>query len=62
MLNIIKQLIKKIIFSFLFIYAFNVVLYPLNMVMPINVINVILVTFFGFSYIIGFSIFSLLFF
>lgn len=62
MLNIIKQLIKKIIFSFLFIYAFNVVVYPLNMVMPINVINVLLVTFFGFPSIIGFSIFSLLFF
>lgn len=62
MLNIIKQLIKKFIFSFLFIYAFNVVVYPLNMVMPINVINVLLVTFFGFSSIIVFSIFSLLFF
>ena len=59
MLNIIKQLIKKIIFSFLFIYAFNVVVYPLNMVMPINVINVLLVTFFGFASIIGFSIFIL---
>lgn len=62
MLNVIKNLIKKIIFSFLFIYAFNVMVYPLNMIIPINVFNVVLVTFLGFPFIIGFSVFSLLFF
>lgn len=59
MINKVLIVIKKVILSILFLYAFNIVVYPLNMVIPINVINVLFVTFFGLPFIICFCLFSL---
>lgn len=62
MFYMFKKIVKNLVFSFLFIYAFNVIMYPLNMIMSFNLINVFFVTFLGFPYIIVFSLFSLLYF
>lgn len=53
------MVIKKIVLSVLFLYAFNIVVYPLGMTIPINIINVLFVTFFDFPFIFGFCLFSL---
>lgn len=62
MFYMLKKIVKNLVFSFLFIYAFNVIMYPLNMIMSFNLINVFFVTFLGFPYIIVFSLFSFLYF
>lgn len=51
--------IKKIIFGILFIYAFNIVVFPLNVILPINIFNVMLTAFLGFPFILIFCLFSL---
>ncbi len=54
-------LIKKIIIGFLFIYAYNIIVFPINAVIPINIFTVILVILFGFPALIGISLFPFLF-
>ena len=54
-------LIKKIIIGFLFIYAYNIIVFPINAVIPINIFTVILVILFGFPALIGIYLFQFLF-
>ena len=59
MLKKLCSLVKKIIIGFLFIYAYNVIIFPLNMTIAFNLVTILLVTFFGFPAIIGLCLFSL---
>lgn len=44
----VVNLIKKVIFSFVVLYGFNTIGVNFNMVIPINVITIALITFLGF--------------
>lgn len=43
----ILNLIKKIVFSVFLIYGFNLIASPLNLIIPINIITVGLITILG---------------
>ena len=60
MLKKIFNLIRKIIMSVLFIYAYNKMAVPLNVVIPINIIKICLVTLFGIPSILMLILFSLM--
>jgi len=47
MLKKIFNLIKKIVFSVFLIYGFNLIASPLNLIIPINIITVGLLTILG---------------
>ena len=47
MLKKIFELIKKIVFSVFIIYSFNLIAEPLNLIIPINIITVGLITILG---------------
>lgn len=47
MLKKIFSLIKKIVFSVFLIYGFNLIASPLNLIIPINLITVGLITILG---------------
>ena len=47
MLKKIFELIKKIVFSVFLIYGFNLIAEPLNLIIPINIITVGLITILG---------------
>lgn len=59
MLKKIFNLVKKVIFSVLFIYAFNEMSLPLNLIIPINIFTVLLVSFCGIPSILMLVLFSL---
>ena len=59
MLSKIILFVKKVIFGILFLYAFNIVVFPLNVMLPINIFNVFLIAFLGFPFILMFCLFSL---
>ena len=61
MLKKLCSLVKKIIIGFLFIYAYNIIVFPINAVIPINIFTVLLVIFFGFPALIAISLFPFLF-
>lgn len=42
-----KNIIKNIIISMCILYAFNVLINPLNIIIPINILNIGLITIFG---------------
>jgi len=43
----IFKFVKKIIFSALFLYGYNLLAAPINVIIPINFINIGLITFLG---------------
>lgn len=43
------KLIKKLIYGFLLIYSFNIILQPLNINIPLNLITIGAVSLFGIS-------------
>ena len=55
---LIKSL-KKVIVSALFIYAYNVMAVPINIIIPINLVTVFLVSILGIPAMIGLILFSL---
>jgi len=59
MIKIILNIIKRIIMSVLFIYAYNKLTLPLNVVIPMNVITVSLVALCGIPSILMLVLFSL---
>lgn len=59
MLKKIFNVLKKIIMSVLFIYAYNKLTLPLNVVIPMNVITVCLVALCGIPSILMLVLFSL---
>lgn len=59
-LSIIFKLIRKIVVATLLIYSFDVFSISLGLVIPINFINIILVSLFDFSALVGLFVFSLI--
>jgi len=53
MLKKIFSFVKKIIISAFGIYGYNLIAAPLNLLIPINVITVFLVTILGFPALLG---------
>ena len=47
MIKIIKNVIKKIIFSFLVLYSLNVIVNSINIFIPINIITLSVVSLLG---------------
>ncbi len=52
-------IIKRFIFSVLIIYAFNMIVFPVGIIIPMNHFTIITIMFCGFPAVIGFSLFSL---
>lgn len=52
-------IIKKFIFSILIIYAFNMIVFPVGIIIPMNIFTIITIVLCGFPAVIGFSLFSL---
>lgn len=59
MLKKVLFLIKKFIFGALFIYAFNVIVFPINTTISINIFTILIVSIFGLPGIIGICLFSI---
>lgn len=59
MLSKIIAVVKRIIMAALFIYAYNKLTLPLNIIIPINVITVLLVALCGIPSILMLVLFSL---
>lgn len=59
MLKKIVLLIKRFILGMLFLYAYNVIVFPINMTIPINIFTILLITLFGLPALVGFCLFSL---
>ena len=53
MIKQIFKLIKKIIFAAFVLYGFNLIMSPLSIIVPINLITVSIVTLLGFSGMFG---------
>lgn len=47
MLKKVLKIVKKIIISIVLLYSLNLVLQPINVNIPINIINIGLITFLG---------------
>ena len=60
MLKKFLVLLERIILSVLLIYAYNKLSLPLNIIIPINLITIFLVTLFGIPSILMLILFSLL--
>ncbi len=60
MLKKIFSIIKKLVMSVLFIYAYNKLALPLNIIIPINVVTVSLVALCGMPSIFMLILFSLI--
>ena len=58
MINKLFLLLSKFIFSAILIYSFNVVVSSLDFFIPINFINILLVSFFDFFGLISLVLFS----
>lgn len=56
MLKNIITLLKKTVFSFLLLYGFNLVMMPLNLTIPINIITVMSIVILGFPSLLGFIV------
>jgi len=60
MIRKIFNLVKKFIVAILLIYAYNKMTFPLNLFIPMNILTILLVTFFGIPAIIMLIFFSLI--
>lgn len=47
MLKKIVKILKKIVLSFLLIYGYNLVISPINMLVPLNIITISYITILG---------------
>ena len=59
MMKNVLMIIKKIIVAILFIYTYNIIVFPLGIIIPINIFNVLIVSFFGLPAIIVLCLFSI---
>ena len=53
MIKRVIKLVKKIIFSSFLLYGYNLLAAPLNLIIPINVINVLLLSILGIPALFG---------
>lgn len=60
MLKKILKLIRKIIFTVLLLYGYNLIMAPLNLMIPINFITVGIITLLGSSALLGFIVILLI--
>lgn len=60
MLKKILDLIKKIIFSIVLLYGFNIIASPINIMIPINLITIGAVTILGFPALFAFIIINII--
>lgn len=54
MLKIILKIVKRIIFSSFLLYGYNLLMGPLNLIVPINIITVFALSLFGVPALISF--------
>ena len=52
-MNNILTFLKKIVLSFIVLYGYNLIAVNFNMVIPINLITIALLTFFGFPSLVA---------
>lgn len=52
-MNKVFSLLKKIILSYIILYGYNLIASQFNMVIPINIVTVSLITFLGFPCLIA---------
>ncbi len=55
----VYDLFKKIVFGFFFLYGFNVLASPLNILIPINFFTILLFTIFGIPSVIALIVIQL---
>lgn len=60
MLKKILEVIKKVIFSVVLLYGFNIIANPINIMIPINLITIGAVTILGFPALFAFIIISII--
>lgn len=60
MLKKIYVILKKIVFSFAFLYAYNVIAYPLGIIIPLNFITIGTLTILGIPSFFAFVLMKLL--
>ena len=60
MIKKILYLVKNLILGVLFLYTFDIIISPLNVIIPINIFTIVFVTLFGLPAIIGLCLFSIL--
>lgn len=60
MLKKIIEIIKKIIFSIVLLYGFNIIASPINIMIPINLITIGAVTILGFPALFAFIIINII--
>lgn len=61
-MKVIFNIVKKIVFSGFTLFAFNLMIKPLNFVIPINIFTILFVTLFGIMSLPFFSILLIFFF
>ena len=54
MLKIILKMIKRIVFSSFLLYGYNILIGPLNLIIPINIITVSALSIFGIPALLSF--------
>lgn len=54
MLKIVLKVVKRIVFSSFLLYGYNLLVSPLNLIVPINVITVSALSIFGIPALISF--------
>ena len=60
MLKKVCKLIRKIVFTVLLLYSYNLIMAPLNLMIPINFITVGVITLLGSSALLGFIVILLI--
>ncbi len=59
MMKMIFNVVKKVIVGLLLLYAYNMIVFPLNAVIPLNIFTVAFVSLLGFPGMIGLCLFSI---
>lgn len=59
-MHLIFKIIKKIIFSSFLLYGYNLIAVNFNLIIPINIFNVVVISILGVPFLIGLIIFKFL--
>lgn len=59
MIRFVFSIIKKFILGLLLLYAYNMIVFPLNVTIPISIFTILFVTILGFPGMVGLCLFSL---
>ena len=60
MIKIVLMIIRKIVVGMVLLFAYNTFLSPLNLMIPINVVTIVIASFFDVPGIVGLALFLLL--